>query len=164
MSEMKRQCSILCGLIALLSLAACTAREPGAVIVVETVEVEGEPRCYVECVDSLQISLDGAVPQEFVLTLTLGAGPVGRVRCVNGHATECWAYGRSGCSPYLSCFGTAGHQTVGWLGEPSNFDVTVTWDGNEIVEHIEPNYRAVVDCLGQTCYSAKVTITLPESP
>jgi len=127
-----------------------------------------DARCYAECIGGLYILLDGAVPQEFALELTTEAGPVGRVRCVDGQVTECWAYGRDDygyCSDFFLCYTTAGHQAVGWMrDEPHNFDVTVTWDGNQIVEHIEPKYREVVDCLGQTCYNAGVTITLPESP
>jgi hypothetical protein len=153
---MKRQCSILCGLIVVCSLVACTAIGPRATEV-PTVE---EPRCLAECVDLLEIWLEGAVPQEFVLTLTVGAGlEVGRVRCVDGQAIECWERGRHGCT-YFGCLVKGAR----WYGAPDNVDVTVTWDGNQIVEHIEPNYRRIVDCFGQTCYDAEVTITLPQSP
>jgi hypothetical protein len=127
---------------------------------VRTIEEEG---CYTECVDALWILLDGAVPQEFELELATEAGPVGRVRCVDGQATECWAYGRHGCSIELGCLGPPNHQGIGWHGEPDNFDVTVTWDGNQIVEHIEPNYGEVVVC-DHVCIVADVTITIPESP
>jgi hypothetical protein len=151
---MKQPYSLLCGLIIFLSLAACTAIGPRATEV-PTVE---EPMCITGCVDSLWIRLDGAVPQEFELRLAKGYGIIGRVRCVDGQAIECWEGGMHGCA-MLGCL----VKGVRYFRKLNSFDVTVTWDGNQIVEHIEPNYEEFSVC-GNVCYGADVTISLPESP
>lgn len=163
---MKQPCSLLCGLIIFLSLAACTVIGPTPTAVPTATAVPtpiAEEVCGAECISSLHIKLDGAVPQEFELELTWGGGHTDRVRCVDGEtqAEECG----QNCVQ-IRCRGTAGDPAAswyGWLGAPNSVTVTVTWDGNQIVEHIEPNYGEVVVC-DYLCYDADVTITLPESP
>jgi hypothetical protein len=172
---MKQPCSILCGLLILCSLAACMAIGPTPTAVPTATAVPTptavptateEARCYAECISGLHIELDGATTPEYELELTWEGGHTDRVRCAYGgvQAEEC----SEPCNS-MSCYGTFGDRGArwaGWLGGPNIVTVTVTWDGNQIAERIEPNYEEFYACGDKPppCYSASVTITLPESP
>jgi hypothetical protein len=145
---MKQLCSILCGLIVVLSLAACTAIGSRATPAEVTL---------LGCVDSLTISLDGAEPQDYELNLTFPAGGEAGVRCVYGQAEESWVYGMRFRSN-IQCFDGRNHAM--YWDAPSNFTVTLTWDDNQIVQHYEPTYETF---MGE-CHVGGITVTIPVSP
>ena len=168
---MKRQRSILCGLIISLSLAACTAIGPTATEVPTATEaptatprviVEGEVETLLGCVDLLTISLDGAEPQDYELSLTFPAGEVASVRCVDGQTEEGWVYGMPFTHywDYIFCSNYDGRDYVSYNGAPSSFTVTLTWDDSQIVQHYEPTYKAF---MGE-CHVGGITVTRPVSP
>lgn len=172
---MKQPCSILCGLIISLSLAACTATGPTATEVPTATEaptatpraiVEGEVEGGNQCLDSLTIGLYGAVPQDYELNLVFPAGEVAGVHCVDGQTEERWVYGmpvREEGQNSIFCNGPNAFDSVNFFGTPSSLTVTLTWDDSQIVQHFEPTYEEYWGCDGP-CYSGAISVTIPISP
>ena len=135
-------------LIILSSLTACTDRRP----------IEVEVGCN-QCLDTLTISLEGAVPQDYELNLVFPAGEVAGVHCVDGQAEENWVYGMPVRDNIVTCINDHGL----YIGPPSSFTVTLTWDDNQIVQHYEPTYEAYYHCGGR-CYAGSISVTIPIDP
>jgi hypothetical protein len=152
---MRGQFNVLCTLGILFVLAACNAFSPTPVLV---------PVCN-ECLDMLTINLEGAVPQDYELSLVFPAGEVAGVHCVNGQTEENWVYGmpvRDGRDT-ITCINDRGRDYAFYFGTPSSFTVTLTWDDNQIVQHYEPTYEEYWGCDG-LCYSGAISVTIPISP
>ena len=113
------------------------------------------PVCTVMgCLDKLEISLAGEVPQQFTMQILASDGTSRQVECLDGGSITESANDVT-CLPGLVIF----HGFI-----PDKATLTITWAGGQVVEQIQPVYEAFrpngPNCPPE-CQTAQVQITLP---
>jgi hypothetical protein len=127
-------------------LAGCRGRAPG---------IEPPRMCtLMGCLDTLTVSLDGEVPEEYTLQLTGSDGVPIEVSCTSGEGSET-AQGQS-----VPCAG----RSVTFNVAPAQVNLRLTWDGGALERNLTPAYETFQPngpgC-PPACRSGSVTIVVP---